>query len=72
MRVLHVATSPLAGGYRSDSVGPWPAGESREVTSEVAGYLTTTFEGVFVVESGSIDLLDPAADADPVPARKRK
>jgi hypothetical protein len=73
VRVLHQASSPFAGGYRSDSVAPWPPGESREVAPEVAAYLTDTFGSAFVVEASeseaSIDILDPTADA---PTRKRK
>ncbi len=73
MRVLHVTSSPFTGGYRSDSVEPWPPGEAREVSPEVAAYLTTTHGSAFVVEApepaASIDILDPTADA---PTRKRR
>jgi hypothetical protein len=73
LRVLHLASSPFTGGYRSDSVAPWPPGESREVTPEAGAYLTATFGSAFVAEApepaASIDILDPTADA---PTRKRK
>lgn len=68
---LRLAICPWGGGYTSAAVEqPWTEGEVREVSSEVGGYLLSTFPDQFV-RHGEPVAQEPAAEPAASKPRKR-
>lgn len=62
--------APWTGGYSSSDVRvAWAPGEVRDVSDELAAYLTTTFPGLFVpADSPVVPPPPPAPVPDPDPS----